>query len=549
MAPNHQLLLLLVSMTSFFSVYPVTSKLEKESTANLEGRVFEATVAEKKKPNRALNILLIALPMAGLLNPFLVLGEELVTRGHDVTLLTTTDPTTEKEMIENVKVRGMAHVSAGESVVAPQLAAKKKFKQEPSVFYMLQNMLTFLPQEMAMVGEFLDQFLATNRIDIMAGEEFLEPTLQCIGTQRKVKMVILSTMLQIQPHTAPHWPWPGVTAGSISDNLTFLQRLRVTLVGAAFQFFYRNIIGCRMFNSVQAYCPSVSLSQATAAAGVYMPQIVPSAIGFEYPRTISPLTTYVGPMLTRNPDSISVDLQEWLDSREERGVVYVSMGSHIVLTREKGEAILKGVLSTNYSLLWSLRESNRDILDRMKIDSKRLLLLKWAPQLAVLSHRAIRMAIVHGGMNGIHESLYNEVPLIVLPGNGDQMANAGRVHHQGLGIHLQDFNITESSVFEAIKQIDEGAYRKNVHRLKKSFIDGGGRERAAELIEFYADVGYSHLVPAYAKYNWSWVEYYNVDVYFVLTLFVLFVSYLTVKCCRCICKSLLCRRFSKVKSE
>jgi glucuronosyltransferase len=239
----------------------------------------------------------------------------------------------------------------------------------------------------------------------------------------------------------------------------------------------------------------------------------------------------------------------WLECKEEKSVVYVSMGSHTRLNKEKGEAILNGVLSTNYSLLWSLRESNRDILDGVKVhvDDKRVRLLKWVPQLAVLGHRAVGVAIVHGGANSVHESLYNEVPLIVLPGNGDQMANAGRVHHQGLGIHLQDSNVTESSVFEAIKQIDEGAYRRNVHRLKKSFIDGGGRERAAELIEFYAEVGYSHLVPAYAKYDWSWIQYYNVDVYLVVTLFLLFVSYLTIKCCR---KSfLMCRRFSKVKSD
>ena len=543
-APNHQLLLLLVSTVGFFCVGSVTSKFEKEPT-KLEGHV---EAVEKSKA--ALNVLLIVLPVAGHMNPSLALGEELVRRGHNVTFLTNTDPTTEKKTMEKVKVRGMTYVSAGESIVAGQLAAKAKiFKQEPSVFTLMQKLLTCLPQEVATLGKFLDRYLAINSVDIMVGEEFVEPALRCFGTQRNIKTTILSTTLQYQPHTVPHWPWPGMIAGSISDNLTFLQRLKLTLMGTAIQFFFKNIIGRFMFNSVQAYCPSVTLTQATAAAGVYMPQIVPSVIGFEYPRTISPLTTYVGPVLTRNPDPISAELQEWLDGKEEQSVVYVSMGSHRILNKEQGTAILNGVLSTNCSLLWSLRESNRDILDGVKVDGKQVHLLKWVPQLAVLGHRAIRVAVVHGGMNGIHESLYNEVPLIVVPGNGDQMANAGRVHHQGLGIHLQDFNVTESSVFEAIKQINEGAYRKNIERLKKSFVDGGGRERAAELIEFYADVGYSHLVPAYAKYDWSWVQYYNIDVYLAVTLILVFMSYLTVKCCRCVCKSVLCRRFSKEKSD
>ena len=542
--PNCQLLLLLVSMTSFFCVCPVSSKL-KEEPANLEE---EATVTE---PKRGLNVLLIAVPAAGHMAPSLGLGEELVRRGHRVTFLTTTDPTNEKKIMEKVKVRGMTYVSAGESIAIGLLGAKAKtFKQEPGVFTLLQRALSAAPQESAILGKFLDQFLARNSVDIMVGEEVLESLLQCIGTQRNVKTVILSTTLQFQPHTAPRSPWPGLTAGSVSDNLTFRHRLRVTLTEAAFQFFYKNILGRFTFNSIRAYCPNVmTLSRATGAAGIYMPQIVPTVIGFEYPRSVSPLTTYVGPILPRNPDPISADLQEWLDTKEEKSVVYVSMGSHVILTKEQGTALLNGILSTNYSLLWSLRESNRGILDGVQIDSERVRLLKWAPQLAVLGHRAVGVAIVHGGANSVHESLYNEVPLIVMPSGWDQMANAGRVHHQGLGIHLQHFNVTESSVFEAIKRIDAGAYRKNIQRLKKSFNDGGGRERAAELIEFYADVGYSHLVPAYAKYNWSWVQYYNVDVYLILTLFSIFMFHLTVKCCRCACKSLLCRRFSREKKD
>ena len=545
--PNLQLLLLLVSI-SFFCVCSVTTKHQKEPIKLEDLTHHVETVA---KPMRAaLNVLLIALPVAGHMSPSLALGEELVRRGHVVTLLTTTDSTAEKKMMEKVKVRGMTYVIARESLVAAQLAAKARTrKQEINALDLARKLMTFLPQEMAILGKSLDRYLATNSVDIMVGEDFVEPVVQCLGIQRNVKRVLLSTTLQYQPHTVPSWPWPGMIAGSVSDNLTFLQRLKLTLAGAAFRFFFRNVIGHFMFSSIQGYCPSVTLTQATAASGVYMPQIVPSVIGFEYPRTLSPLTTYVGPLLTRNPDPISTDLQEWLDSKEEQSVVYASMGSHMILNKEQGNAILNGVLSTNYSLLWSLRESNRGILDGVELDVKRVQILNWAPQLAVLGHRAIRMAVVHGGMNGIHESLYSGVPLIVLPINGDQMANAGRVHHQGLGIHLQDSNVTESSVFETIKQIDKGAYRENVQRLKKIFVDGGGRERAAELIEFYAEIGYSHLVPAYAKYDWSWVQYYNVDVYLAMTLLLLFFCYLTIKCCRCACTLILCRKLSKEKSD
>ena len=72
-----------------------------------------------------------------------------------------------------------------------------------------------------------------------------------------------------------------------------------------------------------------------------------------------------------------------------------------------------------------------------------------------------------------------------------------------------------------------------MQRLKKIFVQAGGVERATDLVEHYTTVGYSHLVPAYAKYDWNWIQYYNVDVYLFLgTLFGLFL-FTSFRCCKC----------------
>ena len=171
----------------------------------------------------------------------------------------------------------------------------------------------------------------------------------------------------------------------------------------------------------------------------------------------------------------------------------------------------------------------------------RIFITKWAPQLSVLGHRAIRMAILHGGSNGLHEALYNEIPPIVIPVAGDQVANAGRVHYQNLGIHIPSRNLSEASITDAIKSIDRGNYQASVERLKINFVAAGGVERAAKLVEFYEAVGYSHLIPAYAKYNWSWVQYYNVDVYLILSVALVTLTYSLLLCCRCTSKKVYTR--------
>ena len=61
-------------------------------------------------------------------------------------------------------------------------------------------------------------------------------------------------------------------------------------------------------------------------------------------------------------------------------------------------------------------------------------------------------------------------------------------------------------------------------------------DRAAELVEYYHEVGYDHLVPAYAKYGWSWIQYYNVDVYALMFTVVVVLTYISAKLSCCVCR-------------
>ena len=96
---------------------------------------------------------------------------------------------------------------------------------------------------------------------------------------------------------------------------------------------------------------------------------------------------------------------------------------------------------------------------------------------------------------------------------------------------------TSENVTNAIKTITETKeYREQANKIRQIFLFAGGARRAADLVEFYAEVGYDHLIPAYAKYEWSCVQYYNLDVYCVLLLLsflVLYSAFRLLKCCCC----------------
>ena len=280
---------------------------------------------------------------------------------------------------------------------------------------------------------------------------------------------------------------------------------------------------------------------------IFLPSYVPSVIGFEHSRTISSMEAFVGPLVSSHPAPLTEELEKWLGNKPDRSVVYISMGSMFALDQNSGKAFLEGVLNANLSLLWSLRKSNQWILEGFT-DHNRVLISEWTPQFSVLQSKAIHSAILHGGINGLSEALWNGVPVIVFPQMEEQLYNAGRVHFNSLGIHLSADILSSDKITDSLRALDTGDYRSKVSKLQKMYRLAGGVERAADLVEFYEAVGYAHLVPAYAKYQWSWVKYYNADVYAVILLTLAAVAMCCLACCKCLCKRCSCSN-TKQKNE
>ncbi len=481
--------------------------------------------------SKYLNVLLMTTPSIGHLTPSLALAEELVNRGHNVTLCIGVDSDKYKDIIED---SGAKYCHTEDS-----------FMQKigtPSLSFLTESLARYSKKLLL----YLNPSLSDGLYDVVIGTEFLSGLLSCIDYQWNIPAIVLGTSSQHSLHLHPPWSWPSVLHGHASDDLTFLSRMLSVVEKTFYPLFYYYFYSPTKV-ALEDYCPSISMKRLSSSAGVHIPYIVPIVMGFEYPRTLSPMSEYVGPLLPpSSPLPITGDLKEWLESKPDKSVVYISTGSRFFFDKETGRAILEGVMKTNLSILWSLKKSNQWILDGVELDSNGVYISEWTPQFSVLGSRAIHSAILHGGFNGLNEALWNGVPVIGFPLMFEQVANIARLHFNGIGIRLDSKTLTDSIVADAITSLDRGEYRFKIKAIQKMFRLAGGTKRAADLVEFYEDVGYDHLVPAYAKYQWSWVQYYNADVYTSLIVLMMFILLIIVSCCKLVYKKCSC---SKKKIE
>ena len=466
--------------------------------------------------------------------PSVALGEELVRRGHNVTLFTAQIKNYDRPRKTAEEV-GMRYTSVDVNVTyeafeaATESISLDNESSSLTMFRRFSSVIGIVQSAMQDAEGYLDGPLLRN-YDVILATEFAIPVAMCASKKWDVPVIFLGTARQLFPHQLPPWPHP-VGISHRTDNLDFMGRLYETLQRYVLSALFPVLIEVA---GLKLKCPH-EISTLAQAPGVLVPHIVPTVIGFEYPRSISPLVTYTGPILSPRSDPLPGDLRVWLDGRPPGSVVYVSMGSVAFISRQTAVAILEGLNATGRSAVWSLRKKNRDVLEGVELDNEKVFLSDWAPQLAILRHAAVGMAILHGGMNGVQEALHSGVPIIALPVGGDQLGNAVRVVHHGLGIHLDPRYLTGVEVAEGIRTIESGNYRERVNKIRKVFRHAGGVVRAADLVELYAEVGYGHLIPAYARYEWTWIQYYNVDVYAVFLVVGGLVVWILSRLCRCVC--------------
>ncbi|CAF2123934.1 hypothetical protein BRARA_C02227 [Brassica rapa] len=167
----------------------------------------------------------------------------------------------------------------------------------------------------------------------------------------------------------------------------------------------------------------------------------------------------------------------WLNTRPQGSVVYVAFGSIAKLNNVQMEELASAV--SNFSFLWVVRDSEEEKLPSgflETLDKDKSLVLKWSPQLEVLSNKAIGCFLTHCGWNSTLEALAIGVPMVAMPQWIDQPMDAKYIQDvwkAGVRVKIDnESRIAKREEIEfSIKEVMEGEKSKEMKENAKKWRD------------------------------------------------------------------------------
>nr|XP_034991736.1 UDP-glucuronosyltransferase 2A1-like isoform X2 [Zootoca vivipara] len=266
---------------------------------------------------------------------------------------------------------------------------------------------------------------------------------------------------------------------------------------------------------------------------------------FEFPRPFLPNFEFVGGLHCQPAKPLPEEMEKFVQSSGEHGIVVFSLGSMIKnLTEEKGNMIALALSQLPQKVLWRYKGKRPDTL------GANTRLYDWIPQNDLLGHPKTKAFITHGGTNGIYEAIYHGVPMVGIPMFADQPDNVVHMKAKGMAVQLDIHTMKTEDLVDAVNTVIHNAtYKENAMRLSRIHHDQPIKplDRAVFWIEFVMrHKGAKHLRAA--AHHLTWYQYHSLDVIaFLISCMAVFI-FIAVKCCSYFCRK--CGRIiRKTKTE
>jgi MGT family glycosyltransferase len=194
---------------------------------------------------------------------------------------------------------------------------------------------------------------------------------------------------------------------------------------------------------------------------------------------------FVGPLLeSAAPNAAADESLRDLTARKGKRRVYVSMGTILGDMMGLGVDFFRPFIDAfsgdpHVDVIVSVGRGLDTTLFGPVADN--VFLRNWVPQAALLEH--VDTFVTHAGANSMHEALFHGVPLVCIPGFGDQHVNAERLSELGAGITLASSEVTATTVRSSVDRVlRDTSFRASAEKLRAALRSAGGLEQALGVV-------------------------------------------------------------------
>lgn len=483
--------------------------------------------------------------------------EELAARGHEVTVLKYPSnlidqskrfplhfeniPVNESKMDQH-HLNELANLAVN---VVPNLSLWEAARAFQDYFLQLTGVFESLCRSVLYNQTFMDK-LRDAKYDV----EVTDPILPCGDLVAEVLQVpFINTMrFTIGYYMEKHCgqlPIPlsyvPVVMSKLTDNMTFTERVKNMMLSLYFEYWLQqyDFAFWDQFYSETLGRPT-TFCQTVGKADIWL---IRTYWDFEFPRPHLPNFEFVGGLHCKPAKPLPKEMEEFVQSSGEHGVVVFSLGTMVQnLTEEKANLIASALAQIPQKVLW--RYSGRTPATL----GSNTRLFNWIPQNDLLGHPKTKAFITHGGINGIYEAIYHGVPMVGVPLLADQPHNIAHMEAKGAAVKVSLSTMTSTNLLSAVRAvINEPSYKENIMRLSRMHHDQPVKplDLAVFRIEFVMrHKGAKHL--RVAAHDISWFEYHSLDVLGFLLLCVVTLIFIITKCCLFVCQNFYMKESKKI---
>ncbi|XP_052454118.1 UDP-glucuronosyltransferase 2C1 isoform X2 [Carassius gibelio] len=319
---------------------------------------------------------------------------------------------------------------------------------------------------------------------------------------------------------------PGAMS-KLTDKMSFTERI-INMLFYISQDFFATIVWKTFDNYYTEYFGRpTSYCEMMGKADIWL---IRTYWDFEFPRPFLPNFKYVGGIHCTPAKPLPKDMEEFVQSSGDDGIVVFSLGSMIdKMPKETSNMIASALAQIPQKVLWRYGGEQPDTL------GANTRIYKWIPQNDLLGHPKTRAFITHGGTNGIYEAIYHGVPMIGIPLFGDQADNLAHIKAKGAAVVMDNIKTTQpQELVDGLNAvINDPSYKENAMRLSRIHHDRPVKplDEAVFWIEFVMrNKGAKHL--RVEAHNLTWFQYHCLDVFAFLLTVLIVVLYVFFKMCK-----------------